>query len=126
APSDGTVRTGSVTQHVRRTVEAFGTCPAVGRGWTTGQPGEKFRHIRWRPPTRPCALGTRHYTPSSRRSAGTGGSVCSVCERTTTRSGPNMNASAGGSEPGLTRVLGRGDVLAVAFGAMIGFGWVVK
>lgn len=26
---------------------------------------------------------------------------------------------------GFTRVLGRGDVLAVAFGAMIGFGWIV-
>jgi amino acid transporter len=29
------------------------------------------------------------------------------------------------SEQGFIRVLGRGDVLALAFGAMIGFGWVV-
>lgn len=30
-----------------------------------------------------------------------------------------------GTEGGLVRVLGRRDVLAVAFGAMIGFGWIV-
>ena len=30
-----------------------------------------------------------------------------------------------GSDSGFTRVLGRWDVLAVAFGAMIGFGWIV-
>ncbi|WP_157095393.1 amino acid permease, partial [Hoyosella altamirensis] len=32
-----------------------------------------------------------------------------------------MSSSGGG----LARVLGRWDVLAVAFGAMIGFGWIV-
>ena len=30
-----------------------------------------------------------------------------------------------GSDQAMTRVLGRLDVLAVAFGAMIGFGWIV-
>jgi basic amino acid/polyamine antiporter, APA family len=33
--------------------------------------------------------------------------------------------SGHGSHDGFTRVLGRWDVLAVAFGAMIGFGWIV-
>jgi basic amino acid/polyamine antiporter, APA family len=33
--------------------------------------------------------------------------------------------SGDGSHDGFTRVLGRWDVLAVAFGAMIGFGWIV-
>ena len=33
--------------------------------------------------------------------------------------------SGDGSHEGFTRVLGRWDVLAVAFGAMIGFGWIV-
>ncbi|TQM02106.1 APC family permease [Pseudonocardia kunmingensis] len=36
-----------------------------------------------------------------------------------------MSDQAGRAEPGLIKALGRWDTLAVGFGAMIGFGWVV-
>ena len=36
-----------------------------------------------------------------------------------------MTATQPGTEPSLKKVLGRLDVLAIGFGAMIGFGWVV-
>lgn len=70
---------------------------------------------------RPADYERHHHNPSDYTAAYPRGLTFSQNGRSSGEEGSLMNTDS----ENLLRVLGRGDVLAVAFGAMIGFGWVV-